>query len=182
MAVKTREEIIERLNNIFGENNSDEVLNLMTDIRDTIGDETDSQRISELENQLAEQDATWRKKYRDAFMSGADESFEEENKSITNTTEEEGGEYQTEQQYSNVSICFEYPAEWELEEHQGEDGCCVRISAPNEEDGTERIYFIPSKKPEPNAFVEVINFSGIISSAFSNVTPLSSPNSATGRT
>ena len=64
------------------------------------------------------------------------ESFEEENKSITNTTEEEGGEYQTEQQYSNASICFEYPAEWELEEHQGEDGCCVRISAPNEEDGT----------------------------------------------
>ena len=36
------------------------------------------------------------------------ESFEEENKSITNTTEEEGGEYQTEQQYFNASICFEY--------------------------------------------------------------------------
>lgn len=79
MSVKTRDEIMERLNNIFADNNSDEVLNLMTDIRDTIGDETDSQRISELENQLAEQDASWRKKYRDAFMSGADESFEEEN-------------------------------------------------------------------------------------------------------
>lgn len=79
MSVKTRDEIMERLNNIFADNNSDEVLNLMTDIRDTIGNETDSQRISELENQLAEQDASWRKKYRDAFMSGADESFEEEN-------------------------------------------------------------------------------------------------------
>lgn len=78
MAVKTRDEIIADLNSILGENNSDDALQLLTDINDTLGSQSDAQRVTELENQLKEQDATWRKKYRDAFMHGAGESFEEE--------------------------------------------------------------------------------------------------------
>lgn len=76
MAIKTREEIISSLTAILGDNTTDEALELLTDVRDTLGQESDAQRISELENQLQEQDATWRKKYRDAFLSGADDSFE----------------------------------------------------------------------------------------------------------
>lgn len=76
MAVRTKDEIIESLNTIFGDNNSDDVLNILTDISDTLGRSTDAQRITELESQLAEQDANWRKKYRDAFLSGADEPDE----------------------------------------------------------------------------------------------------------
>ena len=79
MAIKTREEIISSLTTILGDNTTDEALELLTDVRDTLGQESDAQRIIELENQLQEQDATWRKKYRDAFLSGADESFKEEN-------------------------------------------------------------------------------------------------------
>lgn len=79
MSIKTREELIANVSDILGENNSDEALQLLTDLRDTLGSQTDAQRITELENQLAEQDASWRKRYRDAFMNGADESFEEEN-------------------------------------------------------------------------------------------------------
>ena len=78
MAIKTREEIISSLTTILGDNTTDEALELLTDVRDTLGQESDAQRIVELENQLQEQDATWRKKYRDAFLSGADESFNEE--------------------------------------------------------------------------------------------------------
>lgn len=78
MAIKTSEEIITSLNTILGDNNSDEALELLTDIRDTIGSQTDAQRVTELEQQLKDQDATWRKKYREAFLNGADESFEEE--------------------------------------------------------------------------------------------------------
>lgn len=78
MAIKTRDELISSVSDILGENNSDEALQLLTDLRDTLGSQTDAQKITELENQLKEQDATWRKKYRDAFLSGADESFEEE--------------------------------------------------------------------------------------------------------
>ena len=78
MAIKTREEIISSLSDILGDNNTDEALQLLTDVKDTLGNQTDAQRITELENQLTELDTTWRKKYRDAFLSGADESFEEE--------------------------------------------------------------------------------------------------------
>lgn len=79
MAIRTREEIITSLSDILGDNNSDEVLQLLTDVKDTLGNETDAQRITDLEHQLTELDTTWRKKYRDAFLSGADDSFEEEN-------------------------------------------------------------------------------------------------------
>lgn len=79
MAIKSSDELITALNTILGDNDSDEVLQFMTDMRDTIGSQTDAQRITELENQLQEQDKAWRKKYRDAFLSGADESFKEEN-------------------------------------------------------------------------------------------------------
>lgn len=79
MAIKTREELITSVSDILGENNSDEALQLLTDLKDTLGNQTDAQRITELENQLQEQDATWRKKYRDAFIHGTDESFAEEN-------------------------------------------------------------------------------------------------------
>lgn len=78
MAIKTREEIINSLSAILGDNTSDEALELLTDVRDTLGQESDAQRVSELENQLTELDTTWRKKYRDAFLSSADESFEQE--------------------------------------------------------------------------------------------------------
>ena len=43
------------------------------------------------------------------------------------------------QQYSNASIYFEYPVEWVLTEQQGEDGTCVSISNPNEEDSADFI-------------------------------------------
>lgn len=78
MAVKTRDEIMSRLNEVFGENDSDDVLEIMTDISDTLGNQSDAQRISELENQLDEQDKAWRKKYRDAFLNGTDEPDEPE--------------------------------------------------------------------------------------------------------
>lgn len=78
MAIKTSDEIIADLNTILGDNNSDDALQLLTDIRDTLGSQTDAQRISELEAQLQEQDANWRRKYREAFLSGGDESYEEE--------------------------------------------------------------------------------------------------------
>ena len=76
MAVRTRDEIMSRLNEVFGENSSDDVLDIMTDISDTLGSKTDAQRITELENKLDEQDKAWRKKYRDAFLSGTNEPDE----------------------------------------------------------------------------------------------------------
>lgn len=79
MAVKTREEIIASINTIVGENNSDEVLSLIEDVTDTFQDgETMRNKITELENQYNENDAAWRKKYRDRFNEGTSHNDEDE--------------------------------------------------------------------------------------------------------
>ena len=90
MAIKTKEEIMSQLSEVIGENNSDEVLNLMTDISDTLGDNTASQRVAELETELADKDKEWRQKYRDAFFSKpAKEEFDDDDDDKTPKTFED---------------------------------------------------------------------------------------------
>lgn len=68
MAIRTQEELMSQFSTIIGEENtSDEVLNFMTDMRDTLAD-GGSDTIASLRKQVADTEATWRKKYRDAFM------------------------------------------------------------------------------------------------------------------
>lgn len=68
MAVRTQEELMNQLTAIVGEENtSDEVLNFMTDIRDTMS-ENGAETIASLRQQVADTDSAWRKRYRDAFM------------------------------------------------------------------------------------------------------------------
>lgn len=78
MAVRTRDEIMSQLKSIIGEEDtSDETLNFIQDVSDTLGNDN-TNRITELEQQLADQDTAWRKKYRDAFFSGRpDETLNE---------------------------------------------------------------------------------------------------------
>ena len=74
MSVKTREEILNSLNAIIGENNSDEVLTLIEDVTDT---------FTELENQnndntnwkemYENNDKEWREKYRQRFFSKSED-------------------------------------------------------------------------------------------------------------
>ena len=82
MAIKTIDEIMESLNIVVGEDNSDSVLELMTDIRDTLNS-ANVDKIKELEEKIVETDNNWRKKYREAFLSGSEsteEKYEEEKK------------------------------------------------------------------------------------------------------
>lgn len=81
MSVRTRDEIMEQLRTVIGENDSDDVLTLMTDISDTLGDNKDRERVTQLEQQLQDKDKEWRKKYRDAFFSKPDESLDDEDES-----------------------------------------------------------------------------------------------------
>lgn len=83
MSVRTRDEIMEQLRTVIGENDSDDVLTLMTDISDTLGDNKDRERVTQLEQQLQDKDKEWRKKYRDAFFSKPDESLDDEDESKT---------------------------------------------------------------------------------------------------
>lgn len=75
---RTREEIMSKLQTIVGEDTSDEVLEFVQDVSDTIGDDTSAQRIAELEQQIETNDKEWRRKYRDAFFTGKTEEIEED--------------------------------------------------------------------------------------------------------
>lgn len=66
--VRTQEELMNQFSAIIGEENTDDnVLNFMTDMRDTFAD-NGADTIAALRREKDELDKSWRKKYRDAFM------------------------------------------------------------------------------------------------------------------
>lgn len=73
MAIRTSEEIMSRLQTIIGDDTSDETLSFIEDVRDTIGNNDNAERIRQLEEEVANTDKTWREKYRNAFFHGPDE-------------------------------------------------------------------------------------------------------------
>ena len=89
MAIKSKDEIMAQLNELMGDNDSDDVLNLMTDISDTLGDNSAAQRVSQLEQELVDKDKEWRKKYRDAFFSKPEpEEYEDDDDKTPKTFED----------------------------------------------------------------------------------------------
>lgn len=90
MAIVSKEDLIKRLSEKFGDDNSDEVIQLTEDLSDTLND-FDS-RINDTEDWKAkfeENDASWRKKYKDRFLDSSDneeeihEQSEDENTIVT---------------------------------------------------------------------------------------------------
>lgn len=77
MAIKTREELMSDLSTLLGENDSDEALAFIQDMSDTLS-ESGAARISQLEQQVKDTDAAWRKRYRETFFSGKPETVEED--------------------------------------------------------------------------------------------------------
>ena len=80
MAVRTKEEILNSVKRHFGEDTSDETLTLVEDITDTITDfenkaNNDGQNWKQ---RYEENDAAWRKKYRDRFFSGGSDDGDDE--------------------------------------------------------------------------------------------------------
>jgi len=91
MAIVSKEDLIKRLSEKFGDDNSDEVIQLTEDLSDTLND-FDS-RINDTEDwktKFEENDNMWRKKYKDRFLESSDSSDNEsheqdddENTSVT---------------------------------------------------------------------------------------------------
>ena len=76
MAVKTQAEIMEALKGILGENTSDDVLAFTENLTDTLNANNDG---TDWKTKYEENDANWRKKYRDRFFnSPANESDPDE--------------------------------------------------------------------------------------------------------
>ena len=71
MAILTREDYLERLNTLVGEDNTDEALQIIEDFTDTfdnLGTQNDNNDNENWKQKYEELDATWRQKYRDRFM------------------------------------------------------------------------------------------------------------------
>ena len=71
---RTKEELMQSLKTVLGDNVSDEALALIEDVNDTFDGSTggssdeDKKTIEDLQKKLKEQDEMWRKKYTDRFF------------------------------------------------------------------------------------------------------------------
>lgn len=79
MAVRSKEEILTSIRSHFGDDTSDETLALVEDITDTITDFENKAKPDGVnwEQKYNENDAAWRKKYRDRFFSGGSDDDDE---------------------------------------------------------------------------------------------------------
>ena len=75
MAVRTKDDLMAAIKNKFGEDSSDDTLNLLEDITDTIND-LESNHGTDWKKKFEENDTMWRNKYRDRFYS-SDNSADE---------------------------------------------------------------------------------------------------------
>ena len=70
--IKTLEEILASAKSIIGESTDDKTLEFVGDLSDTLSSFKDSEsKIKTLEQEKADLDSSWRKKYRDRFFSAA---------------------------------------------------------------------------------------------------------------
>jgi len=77
--IKTKEEIISAVKERIGEDTSDESLALLEDVTDTLSDfESKASDSTDWKTKYEENDASWRQKYRDRFMSGGSSDSDEQ--------------------------------------------------------------------------------------------------------
>lgn len=76
MPIITTDEFMNRIRTLVGDDTSDETLATIQDFSDTLNSFGDSaNEIARLNREITEQDEAWRKKYRDAFFHGPEESY-----------------------------------------------------------------------------------------------------------
>ena len=71
MAIKTKQEILEKIKQKMGDDTSDEIIALIEDVTDTIDDyEKRAADNTDWKKKYNDLDADWRKKYTERFFSG----------------------------------------------------------------------------------------------------------------
>lgn len=79
MAIKSREELLKSLNTLIGDNSTDENLAILEDVTDTLKDyESKTADQTDWKTKYEQNDADWRKKYRERFTSGEEIKKEQE--------------------------------------------------------------------------------------------------------
>ena len=71
MAIKSREDLLKSLNTLIGDNSTDENLAILEDVTDTLKDyEEKTADQTDWKTKYEQNDADWRKKYKERFLSG----------------------------------------------------------------------------------------------------------------
>lgn len=79
MAIKSREDLLKSLNILIGDNSTDENLAILEDVTDTLKDyESKTADQTDWKTKYEQNDADWRKKYRERFTSGEEIKEEQE--------------------------------------------------------------------------------------------------------
>ena len=77
--VKTTDELLNSIKDIIGDNNSDKAIAILEDTSDTLNDMAKQVRESgDWKSKYEENDASWRKKYRDRFFEPSAEPDDDE--------------------------------------------------------------------------------------------------------
>lgn len=79
MAIKTKDEILNSIKTIIGDNTDDNVLTVLEDVSDTFDDYSDKVKdTTDWKKKYEDNDAEWRQKYKDRFYGvvGSDEDEE----------------------------------------------------------------------------------------------------------
>lgn len=76
--VRSKDEIMTSLKGLIGENTSDEVINLLEDVNDTLSvdNEAIKNEMESWKKKYEENDLAWRTKYRDRFYGDVDDTQE----------------------------------------------------------------------------------------------------------
>lgn len=77
MAQRTKEELLDSIRTIVGENTTDEVLGLLDDISDTY-DSLSTDPNEDWKKKYEDNDKAWRTKYRERFFNGKDDDEDDE--------------------------------------------------------------------------------------------------------
>lgn len=78
--IVTMDELLNQLNNVIGENTSDEVISLIENVTDTFNDistKASNNDAEQWKNKYEENDKAWREKYKSRFMTGGTEPPEQ---------------------------------------------------------------------------------------------------------
>lgn len=79
MAIKSKDELLQAINERFGEDNSDETLSFIEDVTDTITElETRATDSTNWKQKYEENDKEWRNKYRSRFFEGVKQEENED--------------------------------------------------------------------------------------------------------
>lgn len=105
MAIKTREELLQCINERLSDDSSDDALSLLEDVTDTLNDyDSRLSDTTDWKQKYEDNDKEWREKYKARFTNGTDngEGFEKDTNKNKQKEDEEEKHYTFDELFKNM--------------------------------------------------------------------------------